>query len=252
MLWAEILLSSSSSTFLTINSVSDWVRTLWGRSLCFALLLPGKESRSYVLLEGLAHAHSSVCLGCSSSYSKIKTNLDQGRTHTTCAPWTFGGEHEGKLWCSTKSAELFLLKQFTCPKIYGFCVLSWDRSYSLTCQDVSPWCPRGGRRPLWVLFRGLWTRSHEDQQGDEVAFQCWLICILSFSLLGLTGRKPSTKTLFSTTPLSPCWTIQTEEEQRNQHKDWTQLVDVVVTFWKFNWLLLYLCWIVIATTIVKG
>jgi len=39
----------------------------------------------------------------------------QGRTHTTCAPWTFGGEHEGKLWCSTKSAELFLLKQFTCP-----------------------------------------------------------------------------------------------------------------------------------------
>ena len=29
----------------------------------------------------------------------------QGRTHTTCAPWTFGGEHEGKLWCSTKSAK---------------------------------------------------------------------------------------------------------------------------------------------------
>ena len=113
MLWAEILLSSSSSTFLAINSVSDWVRTLRGRSLCFALLLPGKESRPYVLLEGLAH--SSICLGCSSSYSKIKTNLDQGRTHTTCAPWTFGGEHEGKLWCSTKSAELFLLKQFTCP-----------------------------------------------------------------------------------------------------------------------------------------
>ena len=122
MLWAEILLSSSSSTFLTINSVSDWVRTLRGRSLCFAVLLPGKESRPYVLLEGLAH--SSICLGCSSSYSKIKTNLDQGRTHTTCAPWTFGGEHEGKLWCSTKSAKHIDIKI-----LFLMCVYTWDSHF---------------------------------------------------------------------------------------------------------------------------
>ena len=35
----------------------------------------------------------------------LRQNHFQGRTHTTCAPWTFGGEHDGKLWCSTKSAK---------------------------------------------------------------------------------------------------------------------------------------------------
>jgi len=43
----------------------------------------------------------------------------QGRTHTTCAPWTFGGEHEGKLWCSTKTSPLGVHVEG--GGHYGFC-----------------------------------------------------------------------------------------------------------------------------------
>ena len=38
----------------------------------------------------------------------------KGRSHTTCAPWTFGGEHEGKLWCSTKWDDFFQINTLMC------------------------------------------------------------------------------------------------------------------------------------------
>ena len=50
----------------------------------------------------------------------VKQPSFQGRTHTTCAPWTFGGEHEGKLWCSTKSVDSYQINIFIHSTKYVF------------------------------------------------------------------------------------------------------------------------------------
>ena len=46
--------------------------------------------------------HSADLGGKSDPFAVVEIVNDRLQTHTECTPWTFGGLHQGKLWCSTK------------------------------------------------------------------------------------------------------------------------------------------------------
>ena len=105
----------------------------------------------------------------------------QGKVHSTCAPWTFGGEQEGKLWCSTRCSSLATTMPRTSPLgvhidgggHYGFC--------STNCGPI-------------------------EQTSSEA--RCTLK-LISSTLSDWKVERRTTRTLSSKTPWS-CWTIPTK------------------------------------------